>query len=399
MQRGRASGTLVLKKRRYGHAWNAVGRRPDGRRFHVKLADAYVAKGGSPPEGQLTRRQAEAALRAYLADLDRGLITAAPAVSGRTMEDALNEWLRWSRDERAVKPSTHKDRSWAVKARLVPALGHLPLEVVTAADLERWRGQLAAGGVSARNINKLTQFVHSALKRARRAWGVPVTNPAADLERYPERYSGAYDFYGPEEVMALARAAEDEQDAALYLTAAYTGLRMGELLALRWRDVDFPAETLRVARSYSYGHLTTPKSGKVRAVPLVPQVAQALAHLGQRAHFTGPDDLVFPSVTGGYLDRSALRKRYKAAVAKAGLRQLRFHDLRHTFCSLAINAGSIIEVQHWAGHSDSRTTQRYLHYKARADEARRLAAAFAAVDPAPSDGDVTVPSVVPARRA
>jgi integrase len=58
------------------------------------------------------------------------------------------------------------------------------------------------------------------------------------------------------------------------------------------------------------------------------------------------------------------------------LRPLRFHDLRHTFCSLAINAGSLTEVQHWAGHSDSRTTQRYLHYKARADEARRLAVVF-----------------------
>jgi integrase len=267
-------------------------------------------------------------------------------------------------------------------------------EDVTAQHLEHWRARLAAEGVSARNLNKLTQFVHSTCKRARRVWGVPQANPAADLERYPERDSGAYDFYGPEEVAALVRAAADAQDAAIYATAAYTGLRMGELLALRWRDVDFAAATLRVARSYSYAQLTTPKSGKVRAVPLVPQVAQALARLGQRPLHTDPDDLVFPSPTGSYLDGSALRKRYKAALARAGLRPLRFHDLRHTFCSLAINAGSIIEVQHWAGHSDSRTTQRYLHYKARADEAQRLAAAFAA----PSDAPVSVPPV-PAWRA
>ena len=70
----------------------------------------------------------------------------------------------------------------------------------------------------------------------------------------------------------MVRAADNEQDAALYLTAAYTGMHMGDLLALRWGDVDFAAEAVRVRASYSYGVETTPKSGKVRAVPMVPDV-------------------------------------------------------------------------------------------------------------------------------
>jgi integrase len=137
--------------------------------------------------------------------------------------------------------------------------------------------------------------------------------------------------------MALVRAAASEQDAAIFLTAAYTGLRRGELVALRWRDLLFEQESIRVRASYSYGALTTPKSGKVRTVPMVPAVAEALARLVVREN----DDLVFPGLAGEYLDGSALRRRYKAALKRAGLRELRFHDLRHVFGSLAINALSI----------------------------------------------------------
>jgi integrase len=128
--------------------------------------------------------------------------------------------------------------------------------------------------------------------------------------------------FSPEEVWALVRAADSEQDRAIYLTAAFTGLRMGELLALRWRDVDFTGSTIRVRARWAAGQLTTPKSGKVRAVPL----ATALATLGHRRHWVGDDDLVFAGEAGGHLDGSALRRRYKAALASAGLRSLRFHE-------------------------------------------------------------------------
>jgi integrase len=119
------------------------------------------------------------------------------------------------------------------------------------------------------------------------------------------------------------RAAGSEQDARVYLTAAFTGLRLGELLALQWRDVDFAGEAIRVRRSYNvHGGVGTPKSGKVRSVPMVAEVAQALARLAAREWFTGDEDLVFASDLGKYLDASALRDRYKAALDRAGLRRL-----------------------------------------------------------------------------
>jgi integrase len=116
----------------------------------------------------------------------------------------------------------------------------------------------------------------------------------------------------------------------MFLTAAFTGLRRGELVALRWREVDFEGSAICVRASYAMGALTTPESGKVRSVPMAPEVAQSLARLGSREHFTAAEDLVFPGATGDYLDASALRRRYTAALARVGLRRLRFHDLRHT---------------------------------------------------------------------
>jgi integrase len=131
-----------------------------------------------------------------------------------------------------------------------------------------------------------------------------------------------------------------------------------------------------VRASYYLGQLTTPKSGKVRAVPMAPDVASALAQLGQREHWVGDDDLVFVGVAGGYLDGSALRRRYKAALAAAGLRALRLHDLRHTFGTRMIAKADIRRVQEWMGHADIQTTMRYLHYAPRDEDAELVAEAF-----------------------
>ena len=177
--------------------------------------------------------------------------------------------------------------------------------------------------------------------------------------------------------MALVRAADSEQDAAIFLTAAFTGLRMGELLALRWRDVDFAGSAIRVRSSFAGGALTTPKSGKVRSVPMAPEVASALAKLSDRGRWRGDDDLVFVGVLGSYLDGSALRRRFDVAVKAAGIRPLRFHDLRHTFGTRMIAKADIRRVQEWMGHADVQTTMKYLHYVPRPDDAALVAEAFA----------------------
>ncbi|HLH64809.1 MAG TPA: site-specific integrase [Solirubrobacteraceae bacterium] len=183
--------------------------------------------------------------------------------------------------------------------------------------------------------------------------------------------------YSREEIEALIRCAASEQDAAIYATAAMMGLRRGELVALRWRDVDFAGQAIRVRGNFSHGEIVTSKSGKVRVVPMVPEVAQRLARLGQRDAFSGEDDPVFTSDTGSHIDASALRRRYAAACKRAQLRPLPFHSLRHYFGSVAVNRASLVQVQAWMGHSHIQTTARYLHHRFQATDAALLADAFA----------------------
>jgi integrase len=202
-------------------------------------------------------------------------------------------------------------------------------------------------------------------------------NPVAAVTRIKVSYNAArFDFYSPDEVWALVRAAASEQDAAIFLTAAFAGLRRGEIVALRWRDVDFAKRAIRVETSVVFGEVDSTKGGRGRAVPMVREVAEALARLGQRGYLTERDDPVFPGERD-WLDGSALRRRFVSACERAELRGLRFHDLRHTFGSNAINRANLVHVQAWMGHADHRTTMRYLHHRSLDAEADLLAGAFA----------------------
>jgi integrase len=299
--------------------------------------------------------------------------------TGATFADAAAEWLRWCEHDRDCKPSTLSDYGNTART-LSRDLGGMRLEDITSRSLEEWVARLPC---SNRTKQKYRVILHSIFRRAMKVWGLP-RNPAADIERPRVRVADDIDAFSPGEVRALVRAAATPLDAALFLTAAVTGLRLGEMLALRWGDIDLTGQAVRVRRSYTlHGGLSTPKSGKVRSVPLVTEVASALARLGDREHWTGDDDLVFAGPLGGYQDGQALRKRYKAALKEAGLRELRLHDLRHTFGTLAIERASILQVKAWMGHADVQTTMRYLHHKSRRDEARLLEEAFAPSGPAP----------------
>jgi integrase len=145
------------------------------------------------------------------------------------------------------------------------------------------------------------------------------------------------------------------------------------------------SEVIRVEHSLDGRALGTPMSGLMRSVPMQAAVAKALADLERRETFTDRDDFVFVGPSGEPLDGSALRRRYVAAVKRAKLRPLRFHDLRHAFGSIAANAArSGRELQEWMGHADLKTTQRYLHYRSRGDEARRINEAFKAASISPA---------------
>ena len=368
--------------------WYAKYRLPDGRQLQKKLGPAWTER-GRPPAGYFTKRRAEDWLRDLLDEARRGTLPGMVR-TGATFADAAAEFLRYAEHDRALKPSTLRGYRSILNAYLLPAFGDLRVEDITSSDIEVWRSQLSSArygindedrarcdprSLSNSSKNRIVILFHGVFARACKVYGLPV-NPVASVEHHPVRNAGDIDVFSPEEVWALVRAAASDRDGAIFLTAAFTGLRRGELIALHWRDVDFAGSVLRVRASYAAGALTAPKSGKVRAVPLAPEVAQVLAQLSHRELFMDADDLVFPGELGDYLDGSALRRRYTAALKRAGLRQLRFHDLRHTFGTRMIAKADIRRVQEWMGHADIQTTMRYLHYAPREEDARLVAEAF-----------------------
>jgi len=148
-------------------------------------------------------------------------------------------------------------------------------------------------------------------------------------------------------------------DRALYVLVAMTGLRQGELLALRWRDVDWASGRIQVRRSFVRGEFGAPKSRRSsRSVPLADRVAGELEAHFQRATYQADDALVFGHPdTGKPLDRSRLLKRFKGAARQAAIREVRFHDLRHTFGTRMAAAGVPMRtLQEWMGHRDFKTT-------------------------------------------
>ena len=112
-------------------------------------------------------------------------------------------------------------------------------------------------------------------------------------------------------------------------------------------------------------------------MPLIDQAARALDGLSRREHFTGDEDLVFIRKDGEHLDGDQLRKRYRVALEQAGLKRIRFHDLRHTFGTLAVQAFPLTDVQAYMGHANVETTRGYIHHVPRHDAADRLTALVA----------------------
>ena len=367
------SGHLKLRRGKLRSTYYAKWRDAQGVHHERKLGLAWEDK-GAPPPGYLRAKDAEAGLQELLVTARKGAVEQRRV--GVTFDLLAEEWIAWGIRDRDWKPSTLSDNRSNINAHLNPAFGAKRVEKITAEDVEQWRDELVdERGLSRRTVNKLLINLGAILERAVKHHGL-LRNVAKDVPKLRVRYDpNAYDFFSPDEIEQLSQAAASGQDRAIYRTAAFTGLRMGELIALKWGDVDFATESLHVYSSYSLGTLTSPKSGLVRTVPMAEQVQKLLkAHRKAVPHARA--DLVFPGERAEHLDGAALRRRYKKALEKAELRKLRFHDLRHTFGSIAIDQATIVQVQAWMGHADVQTTMKYMHHRSRAGDARLLSAAF-----------------------
>ena len=395
------SGHLYVAERQSGRVWYAKWRDADGQ-HQKRLGRAWVkpqgktARGaqrwrtadGPKPTAHLTPDEARNALASLLAEAPR---TQRPIRgSGKvTLREAADEWLRYEEHEAKVKRSTIMDyRNCA--DRLSRELGEMPLEEITPQVVERWKAgfraerRLANGALrrtppSSRTIRKYLIVVNGIFRRAREVYGI-TANPVADVKR-PGRIKASRtlkssDFLEPREVHALVAAAEEETDAAIFITAAFCGLRLGELLGLRWRAVDFRRSLISVEANYTRGREGTPKSGDGRTVPMAPEVAAALQRLRARRNLFEDGDLVFVGRSGTHLDPNALRKRFRASLAHAELPPIRLHDLRHTFGTIMVSRVDPRTLQHWMGHSSIAVTEMYMAFRDRAEDAAKVSDAF-----------------------
>jgi integrase len=378
-KRSYGTGSLLVRSDANGReAWYGQWRH-GGRLVKRKLGPKRRA---STSEG-MTKAQAEARLRELIAE-----VAAAPDVERVDVADAGRRWLEHL-TAMGRKRSTLMDYESALRVHVAPFFAGRMVADVTCADIERFMAAKAAAGLSPKSVRNFLGIVHSIFSYAeRRGWCKDNPCRRVEFPRIPERDADIR-FLDTTEVEALLRAVDLESelgrtDHTLYLTAAMTGLRQGELLALRWRDIDWLAGRVRVRRNLVRGEFGTPKSRRSsRSVPLADRVLAELDGVHKRSRYRDADDLVFcHPLLGKPLERSRLLKRFKANAAAAGLRELRFHDLRHTFGTRMAAAGVPMRtLQEWLGHRDFKTTLIYADYAPNQHERELVTRAFAPADP------------------
>jgi integrase len=294
---------------------------------------------------------------------------------------------RWLREYAAVecKPSTVRSYEQLLRVHVTPRFGEKPLTEITREQIKTFVTGLSQA-YKVVNELKVRKFSRNTLRlivcALRSVLGAAVedgliaSNPASKVGRFiktekPVRQASAMTRDEAERFLDAIEELTPEW-RPFFLAALRGGLRKGELIALTWGDIQFgesaedPNRYILVQRNWSHGHFTSPKGKKSRRVDLSKQLRGVLMDLRDSrllaAMMAGntsiADELVFPSRAGTVLKPDNIAPRYMApALAKAGLRHFRFHDLRHTFGSLLIHDGaSLTYVKEQMGHSSIQIT-------------------------------------------
>lgn len=270
----------------------------------------------------------------------------------------------YARAENKLSEVEAKERIW--KNHLAPFFGRMPLDAINAEAVARYKAAKLKDQYDPKTVNNQLAILRRMLAIAAE-WGRIAHVPAIKWQlRVPPP---TFDFFTFEEAERLVVAADPEW-RAMVLVGLRTGLRIGELLALRWQDVDLVAGRLVVRRALSGKKIESPKNNRTREVPLSDAAVRAL-----KAHRHLRSELVFADDTGHIRTRTACRWPLWSACKRAGLRLVGWHTLRHSFASHLVMRGAPLKaVQELLGHSDITMTMRYAHLSpdARRDAVRLL---------------------------
>lgn len=316
--------------------------------------------------GEPGKKAAKLAAQQIQARLALGQAAFQSQKSGLTIDAYAESFLH--RIEHTRKHTTLADYTKILNRDILPALRGLDLQDISR---EKVKAMALAGlkkGQSPKTMQNIVRCLSSLLSHAVEDGHVTVNTalkPGKFLPKVTKRHK-----ISPltrEEVAILIETAKTKLPRyyPLFLCAVRTGLRMGELLALQWDDIDWHGRFIDVRRNYTHFRLTTPKSGESRRVDMSKELAQTLRDLlterqieAAASQETDTPPWVFCSETGGLLHPHNLRDRvFYGLLTKAKLRKVRFHDLRHTFASLLLQQGeSPVYVKEQMGHSSIQVT-------------------------------------------
>lgn len=337
---------------------------------------ARVDLGNDPLTGKRKQKRLKAPSRKLLdkeiADAIAAGIPEARPDGEMTVAAYLTEWLDTAANR--LRPTTRKSYAERVRLFLIPLLGDIRLAALKPVDVQRFHRDMLDSGRAPGTVAVVHAVLRSALNDAVRL-GI-IDRNVASVVHAPRPKPPEMQTWTPEQVAAVLRAAQGDRYACLWRLALTTGMRRGELLGLRWIDVDLDNALLTIRHTLYQGkgrawESGTPKTEKGRrSIALSPDDVAALAahrtaHLALQLaapewHETG---LVFTEANGKAVNANRLRERFLKLIDRAGVPVIRFHDMRHTAASLMLAAGVHAKiVQERLGHSSiSITLDRYSH--------------------------------------
>ena len=358
---------------RRGHGDGSIYQRNDGR-----WAASISLEGGSRKTfyGK-TRKEVQEQLKTALHQQQQGTLVVAPQ---QKMETFLVQWLE-DVHKHVVRPRTYERYEAMIRLHLVPGIGHHQLQKLTPQHLQRFYTQKLEEGLSPTTVAGFHKMLHLALKKAVR-WNLVARNVCEAVDPPRVRHHEIQPL-NQEQIQQFLAAAAGHRLEALFVLALATGMRRGEIMALKWQDINFSTGMLQVRRilthmparlngkgGYVEAEPKTEKSRRSIAIALFAleklkehRIRQLEAKLKAGASWK-ENDLVFCSSVGGHLHTARdVFTQFKKLLKQAGLPDIRFHDLRHSAATILLSLSIHPKVvQEMLGHSQiSITMDIYSH--------------------------------------
>jgi integrase len=310
--------------------------------------------------GYSTRRDAEARLRTVESRIAEGLtVEAALDKDGRRspiFEDFYESWIKTKRG--SLKPSSLVSYEEAFKLHILPYFSGRCISDITPLDIQGWINQLSDTSLAPASVGGCYRYLRACLKQAEN-WDLIAKCPCRSIN-LPRVNREELNFLDPSDINVLLEAAEPP-GRDLFALLVWSGLRLGEGLALAWKHIDFESNAIIVERSWSphaRDSFLEPKTpGSRRAVPMLPRLRTYLEELYRSRGRPGPDALLFSHSGAQPLDPGNLRRAFEKALKTANLKHVSIHSLRHTYASASLASGcSIKALQRALGHSSAMMT-------------------------------------------